>query len=61
MKFADGFKFNATDATPLLLLTMSVPVGLLLGANTGRIRTEGTPALNFVARPSDIFKAQEAT
>ncbi|MFW9261189.1 filamentous hemagglutinin N-terminal domain-containing protein [Nostoc sp. CALU 546] len=55
--FADGFKFNAIDATPPLL-TMSVPVGLQLGANAGTIRTQGTPALNFLFRPSQIFKAQ---
>ncbi|MGJ5628364.1 filamentous hemagglutinin N-terminal domain-containing protein [Nostoc sp. CALU 1950] len=56
--FADGFKFNANYATPPPLLTMSVPVGLQLGANAGTIRTQGTPALNFLFRPSQIFKAQ---
>ncbi len=37
---------------------MSVPVGLQLGANAGTIRTQGTPALNFLFRPSQIFQAQ---
>lgn len=58
IKFADGFKFNATEATPLPLLTMSVPVGLQMGANAGKIISQGTPALNFLFRPSQIFKAQ---
>ncbi|WP_392482377.1 filamentous hemagglutinin N-terminal domain-containing protein [Nostoc sp. C110] len=58
IKFADGFKFNANDATPPALLTMSVPVGLQLGANAGTIRTQGTPALNFFFRPSQMFKAK---
>ncbi|QIR40892.1 filamentous hemagglutinin N-terminal domain-containing protein [Tolypothrix sp. PCC 7910] len=58
IKFADGFKFNATEATPLPLLTMSVPVGLQMGANAGKISSQGTPALNFWFRPSQIFKAQ---
>ncbi|BAY30440.1 hypothetical protein NIES2107_22850 [Nostoc carneum NIES-2107] len=58
IKFADGFKFNATEATPLPLLTMSVPVGLQMGANAGTITSQGTPALNFLFRPSQIFKAQ---
>ncbi|MBD2165526.1 S-layer family protein [Calothrix membranacea FACHB-236] len=58
IKFADGFKFNATEATPPPLLTMSVPVGLQMGANAGKISSQGTPALNFLFRPSQIFKAQ---
>ncbi|MBD2340516.1 S-layer family protein [Calothrix sp. FACHB-156] len=58
IKFADGFKFNATETTPPPLLTMSVPVGLQMGANAGKISSQGTPALNFWFRPSQIFKAQ---
>ncbi|MBY5284452.1 filamentous hemagglutinin N-terminal domain-containing protein [Anabaena sp. PCC 7938] len=58
IKFADGFAFNATDATTPPLLTMSAPIGLQLGANAGTIRTQGTPALNFLFRASQIFKAQ---
>ncbi|WP_427157689.1 filamentous hemagglutinin N-terminal domain-containing protein [Aliinostoc sp. HNIBRCY26] len=58
IRFADGFKFDATQATTPPLLTMNVPVGLQLGSNAGKIRTEGTPALNFSNRPAQSFKAQ---
>lgn len=58
IKFADEFKFNATDATPPPLLTMSVPVGLQMGANAGTIRSQGKPALNFFFRPSQLFQTQ---
>ncbi|HIK07411.1 MAG TPA: S-layer family protein [Trichormus sp. M33_DOE_039] len=59
IKFADGFQFNATETTTPALLTMSVPVGLQLGSNAGAIRTQGTPALNFLYRyPQQIFQAQ---
>ncbi len=58
IKFADGSKFSATDSTTQPLLTMSTPVGLQLGSNAGAIRTQGTPALNFLFRPAQSFKAQ---
>ncbi|AFY45255.1 S-layer family protein [Nostoc sp. PCC 7107] len=57
IKFADGIIFS-TDTTTSPLLTMSVPVGLQLGMNAGAIRTQGTPASNFVDRPSQMFKAK---
>ncbi|MEH1935816.1 MAG: S-layer family protein [Nostoc sp.] len=48
--FADGFKFNATNATPPPLLTMSVPVGLQLGANAGAIQVQGPQTPNPLAK-----------
>ncbi|OYD95261.1 filamentous hemagglutinin [Nostoc sp. 'Peltigera membranacea cyanobiont' 210A] len=48
--FADGFKFNATNATPPPLLTMSVPVGLQLGANAGTIQVQGPQTPNPLAK-----------
>jgi filamentous hemagglutinin family protein len=39
--FADGTKFSTIDATSAPLLTMSVPVGLQLGANAGAIQVQG--------------------
>nr|OEJ76461.1 filamentous hemagglutinin [Desertifilum tharense IPPAS B-1220] len=55
--FADGMKWqtNPTAAPPLL--TISVPVGLQLGADTGNIQLNGTPADNFRFRPAQIFAA----
>ncbi|MEA5603515.1 S-layer family protein [Nostoc sp. UHCC 0252] len=58
IKFADGFQFYATENTTPPLLSMSVPVGLQLGSNAGAIRTQGRPALNFLFRPAQSFKAQ---
>ncbi|MEH1935819.1 MAG: S-layer family protein [Nostoc sp.] len=47
--FADGFKFNATDATPPPLLTISVPVGLQLGQNSGAL---AQPAVGIAVKNS---------
>ncbi|OYD95264.1 filamentous hemagglutinin [Nostoc sp. 'Peltigera membranacea cyanobiont' 210A] len=41
INFSDGFKFNATDATRPPLLTMSVPIGLQIGQNSGSIQIQG--------------------
>lgn len=41
--FADGIQFSATDTTSPPLLTMSVPVGLQMGANAGPIGVQGAP------------------
>ncbi|AFZ02485.1 beta strand repeat-containing protein [Calothrix sp. PCC 6303] len=58
IKFADGVKFSASDTTTPPLLTMSVPVGLQLGANAGAIKVQGTPAPNFFFRPWQSFQAK---
>ncbi|MDA0210703.1 MAG: filamentous hemagglutinin N-terminal domain-containing protein, partial [Cyanobacteria bacterium FC1] len=55
--FADGVQWDATAATTSPLLTISVPVGLQLGANPGNIQVTGTPADNFRFRPAQIFAA----
>jgi filamentous hemagglutinin family protein len=41
IKFSDGLEFKAADTTTPPLLTMSVPVGLQLGANAGAIQVQG--------------------
>ncbi|AFY45257.1 S-layer family protein [Nostoc sp. PCC 7107] len=41
IKFADGTEFSAVNATTNPLLTMSVPVGLQMGTNSGNIQLQG--------------------
>jgi filamentous hemagglutinin family protein len=41
IKFVDGVEFSAVNATETPLLTMSVPVGLQFGQQSGSIRVEG--------------------
>ncbi|NES95019.1 MAG: S-layer family protein, partial [Desertifilum sp. SIO1I2] len=55
--FADGVKWDASTANPSPLLTISVPIGLQLGANPGNIQVTGTPADNFRFRPAQVFAA----
>ncbi|MBD2493902.1 S-layer family protein [Nostoc sp. FACHB-280] len=56
IRFDDGKVFS-TDITKPPVLTMSVPIGLQLGANAGAIRTQGTPADNFLFGSWQSFKA----
>ncbi|MEH2347601.1 MAG: S-layer family protein [Nostoc sp.] len=50
IKFADGTEFSAVNGNNSPLLTMSVPIGLQLGANAGAIQVQGAPANNFFFR-----------
>ncbi|BAY34201.1 hypothetical protein NIES2107_61060 [Nostoc carneum NIES-2107] len=58
IKFADGVEFSAVNSATPPLLTMSVPVGLQLGANAGAIRTQGNSPPNFLYASPQIFKAE---
>ncbi len=42
MKFADGFEFRANNSQTKPLLTISVPIGLQLGSDSGGIQVLGT-------------------
>jgi filamentous hemagglutinin family protein len=56
IKFADGTEFSATNPTPTSLLTMSVPIGLQLGANSAPIQVQGTGHnLALIATPKQAF------
>ncbi|AUT00549.1 filamentous hemagglutinin [Nostoc sp. CENA543] len=50
IRFADGFKFDASQTTTPPLLTMSVPVGLQLGSNAGSITVQGPITTNSLLR-----------
>jgi filamentous hemagglutinin family protein len=41
INFADGFEYSATNSQTAPLLTLSAPVGLQMGANSGRIEVQG--------------------
>lgn len=41
IKFADGVEFSATNPSATPLLTMSVPIGLQMGQNSGGIQVQG--------------------
>jgi filamentous hemagglutinin family protein len=41
IKFADGTEFSAVNPTDKPLLTMSVPIGLQMGQNSGNIQLQG--------------------
>ncbi|WP_414541568.1 filamentous hemagglutinin N-terminal domain-containing protein [Nostoc sp. CCY0012] len=42
IKFADGTEFSAVGSNTTPLLTMSVPIGLQMGQNSGNIQVQGT-------------------
>jgi filamentous hemagglutinin family protein len=42
IKFADGVEFSAINTNTNPLLTMSVPIGLQMGQNSGNIQIQGT-------------------
>ncbi|BAY26769.1 hypothetical protein NIES2100_65850 [Calothrix sp. NIES-2100] len=58
IKFSDGTEFSAVNSATPPLLTMSVPVGLQMGANAGEIRTQGNTPPNFLYGSPQMFKAE---
>ncbi|WP_414751994.1 filamentous hemagglutinin N-terminal domain-containing protein [Anabaena sp. CCY 9910] len=61
IKFADGIEFSAANHTGTPLLTMSVPVGLQMGSNSGAITVQGTPANDFFFRIPTLSMAPNRT
>ncbi|WP_321206690.1 filamentous hemagglutinin N-terminal domain-containing protein [Tolypothrix tenuis] len=53
IKFADGVEFSATNSTASPLLTVSLPIGLQMGHNSGLITVEG--AGHQITSKSEIF------
>ena len=41
IKFADGVQFSSSDITPNPVLTVSLPIGLQMGSNSGAISLQG--------------------
>jgi filamentous hemagglutinin family protein len=62
IKFADGVEFSAVNASAPPLLTMSVPIGLQMGNNPGKISVEGTGyGLNITDILSPIIRTPSST
>ncbi len=51
IKFADGTELGATDLTTTPLLTMSVPIGLQMGPNSGAIQVQGAGHVLITQHP----------
>ncbi|MEB3292406.1 MAG: filamentous hemagglutinin N-terminal domain-containing protein, partial [Synechococcales bacterium] len=61
IQFADGVGFSATNTNGTPLLTMSVPVGLQMGANAGAIQVQGATVPNPRFRPPTLAVAPTQT
>jgi filamentous hemagglutinin family protein len=63
INFADNFQYSATNPQTKPLLTISVPVGLQIGANPGRIAVQGSGYDLSVAVPifSPIIRGSSTT
>ncbi|AFY45254.1 S-layer family protein [Nostoc sp. PCC 7107] len=65
IKFADGREFGAVDTSATTLLTMSVPIGLQMGSNSGAINVYGAklaiPARNTFALVGNNLTFDQST